>query len=390
MADRPSSISVLLIEDNPGDALLVEELLTEAGRGAFSIECQGQLSAGVERLAEQSFDVVLLDLTLPDSRGLPTFIRFKELAPAVPIIILTGLEDEDQAVTAVREGAQDYLVKGQVDGQGLARSIRYAVERHRGRTPSEPQPRKKLGRVLAFLGAKGGVGTSTVALNVATALAKNNSVVALELRSYPGTLAFQAQAAPTNTLSDLARDDAGPVTKAALDSLLYNLPTGLKVAFGPQSVGDSREVGAELAEGVVRRAAEIADIVVMDLPCGVSAANRAAIRQCNYVLLVLEADPICLSSAQQAVELLRSCGVGAVGVVVVRRAVHQDPVKLSVIRESLGCEIVGVIPPGPEAIAAAVRAGGPVINAMPESNVGVALAELVGRLASEAVTAIQL
>ena len=125
-----TNINVLLIEDNPYDTFLIEEMLAEAS-GAFDLAHTERLAAGLERLAEGGVDVLLLDLSLPDSQGFDTFARACAQVPTIPIVVLTGLDDELVAVRAVREGAQDYLVKGQVDGNLLARAIHYAIERKR-------------------------------------------------------------------------------------------------------------------------------------------------------------------------------------------------------------------------------------------------------------------
>lgn len=129
MSDRP--IRVLLLEDNPGDARLIREMLNEAGPSLFELVHLQRLSEGLQRLGEEAFDVLLLDLGLPDSQGLDTFFTVHSQVPGVPIVVLTGLGDETSAIKAVREGAQDYLVKGQVNSNLLVRSIRYALERHR-------------------------------------------------------------------------------------------------------------------------------------------------------------------------------------------------------------------------------------------------------------------
>ncbi len=122
-------IKVLLIEDNPGDARLLSEILVDVHTALFELEWVDRLSKGLERLKEVSVDVVLLDLNLPDSAGMETFTVVRNSAPEVPIVILSGLADEKMAVRTVREGAQDYIVKGNVDGHLLERSIHYAIER---------------------------------------------------------------------------------------------------------------------------------------------------------------------------------------------------------------------------------------------------------------------
>ena len=125
----PATLKVLLIEDNPLDARLIQIMLAEAGAGLFSLERVDRLTAGLARLAKGDIGMVLLDLSLPDSYGLGTFQRVHAEFPNVPIIVMSGLSDETVAVNAVHEGAQDYLVKGQVGGPLLVRAMRYALER---------------------------------------------------------------------------------------------------------------------------------------------------------------------------------------------------------------------------------------------------------------------
>ncbi|MBE9205350.1 response regulator [Nostoc sp. LEGE 06077] len=124
-------IKVLLVEDNPGDVFLLQELLKEVKTVKVELRPVEQLSEALNLLADDSFDLMLLDLSLPDSQGISTFLSANSQAKATPIIVLTGLDDETLALRAMQEGAQDYLVKGQVTGDLLVRSMRYAIERQR-------------------------------------------------------------------------------------------------------------------------------------------------------------------------------------------------------------------------------------------------------------------
>jgi two-component system, NarL family, sensor histidine kinase UhpB len=124
-------LKILLVEDNPGDALLLDEMLKEVDNTHFQLSHTTRLDEGLKYLLKDSFDLLLLDLGLPDSQGIDTFTIMNQHAPELPIIILTGLEDEKFAINAVGTGAQDYLVKGQVDSRLLVRSIKYAIERKR-------------------------------------------------------------------------------------------------------------------------------------------------------------------------------------------------------------------------------------------------------------------
>ena len=124
-----NTIKVLLIEDNPGDVRLIKELLSEVREEVFELEWVNLMSLGVERLAQNEFDAVLLDLDLPDMQGKSTFRSIYAQNSHAPIVVLTGLDDDLLALWAVREGAQDYLIKGQVDSHLLARVLRHAIER---------------------------------------------------------------------------------------------------------------------------------------------------------------------------------------------------------------------------------------------------------------------
>ena len=123
------NLNVLLIEDNPGDVRLIREMFAEAKHPLFKVNSVGQLTDGLARLIESRFDVILLDLSLPDSNGLDTFITLHGAAEELPIVILSGLNDETTAIECVNAGAQDYLIKGEVNSHLLIRSLRYAVAR---------------------------------------------------------------------------------------------------------------------------------------------------------------------------------------------------------------------------------------------------------------------
>jgi signal transduction histidine kinase len=123
-------IAILLIEDNPGDARLLKETLREAGLDA-TVEVRETVGSGLQYLSSNAVDLILLDLSLPDAHGMEAFSKVNAEVPHVPIVMLTGNDDQQTGVRAVNEGAQDYLVKGRVPPEALARAIRYAIERHR-------------------------------------------------------------------------------------------------------------------------------------------------------------------------------------------------------------------------------------------------------------------
>ncbi len=127
------AVNILLIEDNPGDALLLKTYLMDSARESgfeFNITGALTLASSLHILSSEHFDVILLDLTLPDSEGIDTLFAVRTAVPEVPIVILTGVCDEGFGLRAVQAGAQDYLIKGQFDGKLLIKSISYSTERH--------------------------------------------------------------------------------------------------------------------------------------------------------------------------------------------------------------------------------------------------------------------
>jgi len=126
-----NEIITLLIEDNPGDAFLFQNMLKQSIAVRFRVVATDRLESAMQCLIREEFDVVLLDLSLPDSQGLETLLILKEHIPNLPIVVLTGFNSEMLALESVRLGAQDYLVKEQTNVEVLVRSIRYALERSR-------------------------------------------------------------------------------------------------------------------------------------------------------------------------------------------------------------------------------------------------------------------
>ena len=137
---KERATQLLLVEDNPGDVRLLREMFNEPGSHNIELMFAESMSEAEKHLAERAVDVVVLDLGLPDAKGLGALRRAHAAAPRVPLVVLTGLNDEALAMRALRQGAQDYLVKGSVDAGSIARSIRHAIER------------KRIEDILRFLG----------------------------------------------------------------------------------------------------------------------------------------------------------------------------------------------------------------------------------------------
>jgi signal transduction histidine kinase len=134
---KKKPLQVLLVEDNAGDVRLLREMFSKESRDAFQLTHLLRMSEAETHLAQGGVDIVLLDLGLPDGHGLDTVRRAHAAAPKVPVIVLTGLDDEALAAEAMNAGAQDYLIKGQIENRALPRALRHAVERHRLQTETD-------------------------------------------------------------------------------------------------------------------------------------------------------------------------------------------------------------------------------------------------------------
>lgn len=128
---RTKAVEILLVEDNLGDAQLIQTTLQDVAAGAFALTRVPRLAEALQCLNDVTFDLILLDLGLPDCTGFDTLTKLMPRAANVPILVLTGVDDEELGEAAIANGAQDYLIKGQLLGHRLWRVIRYAIERHR-------------------------------------------------------------------------------------------------------------------------------------------------------------------------------------------------------------------------------------------------------------------
>jgi len=141
---KEKALQVLLVEDNAGDARLLREMFSRERAGSFELTHLLRMSEAVVHLAKGGVDIALLDLGLPDAHGLEILRRAHAVAPDIPVIVLTGLDDEDLAAQAMKEGAQDYLIKGQIENRALPRALRHAIERQRMRVDTEQIRKQQL------------------------------------------------------------------------------------------------------------------------------------------------------------------------------------------------------------------------------------------------------
>lgn len=384
---------ILLIQENPADAEYIRQAVLNQ-EGALRLQHVDRAATALARIGGGGVALVILDLSssrMPEIEQLDNFLKLRTAARQVPIIVVQSSEDDNLVMRAVRAGAAEHLPRERCRAE-LGRIVRSALEKR----PIQPEAlqrvaaeSRKAGIVTAFLGAKGGVGTTTVALNMACALAQWSRVVIAELRPAFGTLAqyFHPHLLGRN-IGHLLGMDPGTLCPADVGACLWpykNIP-GLNILFGRQTTEQFAEVTPSHARSIPKALSMLADYSVLDLPTGLTEANRAAIQGSDFLVVVAERDQFCVESAKRTLEALRSLNATPplVGAVIVNRAALAAPMELPDIEIQLGVPILSVVPPAPDLCIAAQKAGEPLVVFEPESLVARSLATLAENVATQA------
>lgn len=257
-------IRVLLVEDNAVSARVAEAMLSRVEDQTFHVQCAETLLAALDLLAAHTFDVALLDLSLPDSQGLQTFRSLQQHAPTLPVIILSGLEDESVALSAVQQGAQDFIAKATLKKEMLIRVLNYGIAR--SQNPSEaPVQVESKAQMLALVGSNGGVGTTTLACHCALDLIQTGKkVLLIDLDVSSTGASFLMKISSPHTLLDatqnLHRLDAN-FWKGIVSTPLE----GIDVLPGPGAAAVSDAVDIDRVRHILRYARSLYGWIVVDL-----------------------------------------------------------------------------------------------------------------------------
>ncbi len=282
------------------------------------------------------------------------------------------------------QGAQDYLVKGAVKPAAILRVLRFAVERGRaldqvlgGAAQAAP------GKILGFMGAKGGCGATTVALNVAVALARQGkSVVAIELSPYRAGLTLQLRLSPRHDLAELLALEPDQINATELRKSLVASDFGVQFLFAPQEERQWSDSDPDRVAALLRAAAGIAAFVVVDLAATPGSAHRVCARMCDQFLLVMEREPIGVAAGKRLMNLLEFWELekSTLAAVLVTKNPMLAYMSYEQASAELGVSVAGVIPPAAEALETAYRLGAPLLIAEPESIPADSLTLLAQRL----------
>lgn len=375
------SAKILIVDDQ---ALMLRMIgIPLEQEGYTTITAMNGVEA-LQKIQADRPDLVILDLMLPDTNGIDICRRIRQVPTLLdlPIIILSGQTELSAKIQGLEAGADEYVTKP-VDPKEMVARVRGLLARTQRlrQTPSALTARQ--GRVISVVGVKGGVGTTTLAANLAVALSMRRlRTVIMELRPYYGTLARHFNLSPITSLSALAELTPSHINAERVLACLHPTVQGLQLLPGPQRLKEYREMQPEQVDALLATLTGQADFVVVDLPHMPSTAGRAALRASQSVLLVVEPEAGAVAAGQAMVELLRAWAIPpqTFKVVVVNRIQAALTQSVAEIERSLGCEVLGTVTAAPDQALTALTMGMPMVLAAPTSLVAGTLLEIADRV----------
>jgi pilus assembly protein CpaE len=333
---------VLLVEDNPVNASLVRHMLKDTDGASFVVTHVESLVKALDRLAKDKFDIGLVDLSLPDSEGLETFLAVQRHAPGLPVVVLSGCDDEALAMAAVERGAQDYLVKGKLRAADLIRAVQYGIIR--GRKASEDPAPRRTAEVVAFLGGKGGVGTTTLACHASHCLKRQEGedtlLFGLDSRSAAASLYMKVES--EYTLSDAA-GNLHRLDAALWRGLVSTTAEGVDVLLPPDPAQLAEPLTGERVRHVLRFARSLYRWIVVDLGT-VNPVSLAILEEVKDLYLVTSYDFPALWDTNRTLKLLLKLGLAQAQIrLVANRSKKRGSLSPSELTKALGFPIHAVV-----------------------------------------------
>jgi DNA-binding response OmpR family regulator len=375
---------ILIADDDP---ILQRLLLHTLKLEGYDVLTARDGNEALDTVNRDRPDLVILDVMMPGLNGfeLCQVLRQRPDTMTLPIIMLSGLSDVQEKVSGLRAGADEYLTKP-IDLRELTARVDALLKRNRLLRQSAAP---RAGRVISVLGVKGGVGATTITLNLAALLAKTGKqVIAAELRPDFGTFGAQLKvAAPERTVAGLLAFEAPAISEPLVASHLFTTSFGPRVLFGPQTLEEFGELNPGRIGAVVGRLVSLADYVVIDLPHVAGPAHETVIKNSGFVVLLLEPEVAAVVAAGVRLRQLAQWGATSqmIKLFVVNR-LGAMMLSLREIENRLERTIDGVAPPAAEALNIAVQYGNPLVLYQPDHVTSLNLADFAARLADKPVT----
>jgi DNA-binding response OmpR family regulator len=367
---------VLVVDDEPNLLRLVEYALAAAGHEVLAATT-GQ--AALDVVINRHIDLVILDVMLPDVSGVEICRQLRRQPATIdlPVIMLSARMQTPDKIHALEAGADEYLVKPIDTDELVARVIALLARTRRLKQP----PASRRGHVVGLLASKGGVGLTTIGLNLAAGLTRQNkTVVMVELRPCCGTLASLAQRPSTRSLSALLKLAPEVIDAAALQAQLVQLSYGPQLLFAPADSDGYAEILPEHGVAVVRELAALFDVVLVDFPAVPTRAVQRVARECALLALVAEPEPLCVQAGKNMLALLRAWGASGAIVTITNDRSGVAAATGVDARAEFGVPLLAALPQATDACLMADKLGTPMILSQPQHPASRALAETAAHL----------
>lgn len=372
------SSKILIVDDDPELLRLIGVTLKRAGYTPIAAQTA---ETALAKVRSQNPDLIILDVMLPGVNGIELCRQLRKQAQtsSLPIIMLSARAQVEDKIEGLQAGADDYLTKPISPKEMVARvsSHLQRTERLRGAASSSR------GQVIGFLGAKGGVGTTTMALNTAVALAqKGHDVAVAEFRSHFGTFTVQLGQEPSVTLQDLLEEGSGPISERDIRTHLISDHAGIQVLYGPNVQETWLDIDPQQAEQLIEGLAKVTEVVIVDFANDFSPPIEAAMRYCDHIVLVARPEQDSLNAGRKVLDFIQKWGLqrGVVNAVIVNHVQLALGLKIERAEEELNCRILGVIPPAADACAMGHRRGRPLLVTQPDNEASIRIRQVTDRI----------
>ncbi len=362
MADK-----ILIVDDDPNALRLIGYALQRQG---YQVSVAQDGEEALDKAQNEKPNLVILDVMMPTMDGYEVLRRLRAASATarVPVILFTAKSQVDDKIAGFEAGADDYLTKPVTPAELTAR-VRALLLRASYTAPVTPKA-----KVVGFLGAKGGVGTTSVALNVAVALSQQGTQVALiECQPYTGTIAREMGLRPRCTLAELGEKEAREVDQTAVERCVTQHHTGVRVIPAPvEPATGIQPLSPAHAEALAKHLDGLGEMVILDLGSQISPSVRQLLARCDHVVLVSEATEISLHLTQALLqqekegEALGTRPEALFHVVVVNRVRTAVALTRPEIEEMLDRELLAFITPAPEMFRQGAQEGRPAILVQPD------------------------
>lgn len=375
MSNKPR---VLLVDDQPG---VLEMLGLFFERAGFAVEKATNGKQALEQMPEFEPDIVILDVMMPGLSGIEVCkqLRSQPKTAQLPIIMLSAKGEVDDKVLGFEAGADDYVTKPVARQELLARANALL---HRAQYAKIPTA-----RIIAFVGAKGGVGTTTVAINVAAALNHDEkSVTLVELQAHPGTMVYHLNMALAQDLGDLLSLDASELNWREVNRRVIHHASGLRLLTAPQDAAEF-QLSLAHARGIVDALTIRNDYLLLDIPTVAGKAVREVLELADLIVLITEPEYVSVKAARDRLETLRDWSLSdRARIVILSRSPSATMMRRDEVENELGLTansdtVIGVVPPATEAFQQASQIGIPIIINKPHLLSSRALTEVANWIA---------